>query len=156
MEEDKPFDGEIFGVEFGSSIWEVLKKRNKWHRYEIAFNNWTGEIRTYKDGKLISASNINEDNKPQPLNLEELTGFTIREIKRRIKSACEFYRKYRNRPDKLALDFPQYKTKLHEFGMFPKQGSIGFINPNFEGYNNWLFELAFKDALKEDGENGKE
>jgi hypothetical protein len=56
-----------------------------------------------------------------------------------IKSACDFYLKYRNKPFTLADDFPEYqlviKVKLDHGGL--------------ELYNTWLFKLAFRDVFKE-------
>ena len=79
---------------------------------------------------------------PEPLNLEDLwdwfekkfgkdamnryygyeTNELINEIKRRIKSACEFYLKYKDRPKRLIRDYPEPKINFSDI-----LTEIGFI-----------------------------
>ena len=85
-------------------------------------------------------------------------------IKQRIKSACEFYLKYKDNPELLIKEFPEeLKVKEKEFGAEDELNN--FLNniqdkiKSFDGfgievykkkYNEWLFKLAFKDVLKEE------
>ena len=41
--------------------------------------------------------------------LEECYDFTMGEIKQRIKKACEFYLRYKDKPDSLAKEHPEYR-----------------------------------------------
>jgi len=62
-----------------------------------------------------------------------------------VKSACEFYLKYKDSPKLLMRDFPEYKKKVDYF----LEGMV--ITPTaIVKYNEWLFKLAFKDVLKGD------
>jgi len=47
-----------------------------------------------------------------------------------IKSACDFYLRYRSNPELMWKEHPEYRY-------------------NELGYNDWLFKLAFKDIFKE-------
>ncbi|MCD6477611.1 MAG: hypothetical protein J7K87_01280 [Candidatus Aenigmarchaeota archaeon] len=72
----------------------------------------------------------------QPLDLEEI-GWIIRE---HIKSACEFYLRYKDKPHLLIREYPKYEKQARKF----------LDEDDIEGYNDWLFRLAFKEVL--DGE----
>jgi len=110
-----------------------------------------------------------KNRKPQPLNLEDLGQEWIvfrskelvkemkrrfndleifKKIKHRIKSACEFYLKFRHDPSVFFAFYPQY------YDDFEKE--CGLLSENLEDttcFNEWLFHLAFKDVLG--GENDK-
>jgi len=60
-------------------------------------------------------------------------------LKQRLKSACEFYLRYKDKPELLIKEYPEYKEELDEEGWW-------FSSE----YNNWLFKLAFKDVFKEE------
>jgi len=97
--------------------------------------------------------------KPKPLDLEELwskeetlnrnyNGLEVHNLKRellskvkqRIKSACEFYLKYKDKPELLFEEKREYRVILaHLFG----------DDKDTSRYNEWLFKLAFEDVLKE-------
>ncbi len=104
--------------------------------------------------------------KPQPLDLEvvekevfkwivgepahelgEFFDFTIQEIKQHIKSACEFYLKYKNTPYTFIKENSRYKEKV--VGDF----WLGINNEtqepiwDLDEYNDWLFKLAFKEIF---------
>ncbi|MHA1853775.1 MAG: hypothetical protein ACTSUF_09765 [Candidatus Heimdallarchaeaceae archaeon] len=61
------------------------------------------------------------------------------EVKQRIKSACEFWLRYKDRPDLLYFDFPiwEIRVRCKEFEK----------SKNLKDYNEWLFKLAFKDVI---------
>ena len=107
--------------------------------------------------------------KPQPLDLdiekELIKGYTgeldiyflneilrtkLTEIKQRIKSACEFYLRYRNLPSLLISENPEYEHSLREMMETRKEREKnGDENLDFyDEYNDWLFKLAFKDVFK--------
>ena len=90
------------------------------------------------------------------------------QIKQRIKSACEFYLRYKDKPELLIKEHPEYKK--HEIQIFKNHPTyadeirkIGEIIEETklrevlmevdtfytEKYNDWLFKLAFKDVLEE-------
>ena len=115
--------------------------------------------------------------KPKPLDLKELTDNIFnavvnfyghargdfkdvlrQEIIQRIKSACEFYLRYKDEPDLLIKEHPKYKKELNEIiKIFNKEFSIAIeflsldkieIREHFLPiYNDWLFKLTF--GLKE-------
>jgi len=100
--------------------------------------------------------------KPKPLDLEELKEIIpddecnphirdnhwIPEIKQRIKSACEFYLRYKDNPALLINEYKEYIDELIRKNLikknFAKQGLIIYNDK----YNEWLFKLAFKGVLK--------
>ena len=63
-------------------------------------------------------------------------------MKQYFKSACEFYLKYMNRPDRLAGDYPEYHDEIdHIWGKHIDDDKF------LAEYNEWLFKLVFKDYL---------
>jgi len=85
----------------------------------------------------------------EPEQIMKLLSLLTQEIKQRIKSACEFYLKYKDKPKQLIIDYPEYEEEVKRFmkGMFISP--IAIIK-----YNEWLFRLAFKDVMEGDN-NGK-
>ncbi len=106
------------------------------------------------------------ENKPQPLDLEqvrkevfkwivgqpaneleEFFDFTMEEVEQRIKSACEFWLRYKDNPKLFSEE--QFKIRWEYYS------DLGYLvwNMNrkqWENYNEWLFKLAFKDVLGDD------
>ena len=104
------------------------------------------------------------DRRKEVLATIELIG----EIKQRIKSACEFYLKYKDKPELLLKEYPEYSEKeipildsfdepedkvtfeeyirillkldINDFGEYCRQVE--------NGYNDWLFKLTFKDVFE--------
>ena len=120
--------------------------------------------------------------KPKPLDLEELVekladmifdfyghgrgeikAILKKEIKQRIKEACEFYLRYKDEPNLLKKEFPeQLKADKKKFGAEDiLDNFLTVINDkvtSFDGfgietykrkYNEWLFKLAFRGVLEE-------
>ena len=118
-----------------------------------------------------------ENMKPKPLNFDEIRQIiedeisisaVIEKIKQRIKSACEFYLKYKDKPELLLKEYPEYSEKeipildsfdepedkvtfeeyirillkldINDFGEYCRQVE--------NGYNDWLFKLTFKDVFE--------
>jgi len=84
--------------------------------------------------------------KPEPLYGklgDEVTILSIEEV----KSACEFYLRYKDKPELLFNDFPDYKEIANkEKGIkLELDGEYTYVTIE---YNEWLFRLAFKDVLK--------
>jgi len=89
--------------------------------------------------------------------------FTLREVKQRIRKACEFYLKYKDEPKLLKKEFPeQLKADKKKFGAEDiLDNFLTVINDkitSFDGfgietykrkYNEWLFKLAFRGVFKE-------
>lgn len=75
----------------------------------------------------------------------------IKEVKEKIKSACEFYLKYKDNPELLLKEHPKYKEKIENFRILKPLGN--YIKGKYydvDRYNKWLFKLAFKDVLEGD------
>jgi len=73
-----------------------------------------------------------------------------------VKSACKFYLRYRDKPELLIKEHPEYKEKVNSI-------KLRFVSENSElvdsmmwhylsDYNEWLFKLAFKSILDEKNE----
>jgi len=71
---------------------------------------------------------------PEPLNLEEIkdliekcgygeiaTTLAFKKIKQKLKSACEFYLRYKDKPDLLVKEHPQYKEAIEKLRWIPNQ-----------------------------------
>jgi len=121
-----------------------------------------------EEKELLKKFGYNEDLDLSPLasnigfafndSLKEL----IKEIKQRLKSACEFYLRYKDKPELLFKDFKVKKIGdiCNLFGIewteidlrFRKGKAIVVIDEN---YNEWLFKLTFKPILKNGEENEK-
>jgi len=77
---------------------------------------------------------------------------TIWVIEQRIKLACEFYLKYKDKPTLLLKEHPEYEST--EFSVELDENFKEDFNDFMKKYNEWLFKLAFKDVLGGDI-NGK-
>ena len=100
---------------------------------------------------------------PEPLNKQKIkTTLEIKRLKqgsldnehrfgsikwvklRDIKSACDFYLKYKNRAKKFITDFPEYAENIVLIvGVYADEKRMA-------DYNEWLFKLAFKDVFEGD------
>ena len=68
------------------------------------------------------------------------------ELKQRIKSACEFYLRYKDKPELLIVEHPEYTKLLNEKFGFIKSTNERVVIKHFDlyKYNEWFFELTFK------------
>jgi len=79
-------------------------------------------------------------------DIKQVILLTSEELKQRLKSACEFYLRYKGNPCLFSKE--QFKIKWEcylDIGCLiwnKKQGQ-------WENYNEWLFKLAFKDVFKD-------
>lgn len=64
----------------------------------------------------------------------------VKTLKQRIKSACDFYLRYKDNPELLIQEYPEYKEELDSKFLYFKQNNK--ITPSMY-YNEWLFKLAF-------------
>lgn len=94
---------------------------------------------------------------------EEVIDFTLKKVKQRIKSACEFYLRYKDNPRLLGKEHPLLIEKVNE--LYRKHIEIEEeLGENYDPksktfideYNLWLFKLAFSDIFTEEKERGKE
>ncbi len=76
----------------------------------------------------------------------------IKEIKSRIKSACEFYLRYKDNPDLLLDEYKEIDDVLsEEFGedWLWQFREDKLMRPLIKlEYNEWLFKLAFKGVFE--------
>lgn len=67
-----------------------------------------------------------------------------------VKSACEFFLKYWDRPALLLKEQPQYRKELLEISPYFEKGKLYLIDDDeMAEYNEWLFKLAFADVFAE-------
>ncbi|RLE69131.1 MAG: hypothetical protein DRJ34_01520 [Thermoprotei archaeon] len=78
-------------------------------------------------------------------------------IKQRIKSACEFYLRYKDNPILFWKEQEKYKKQFKKkFGNVVIAGEeMRPFNDWKNQYNKWLFKLAFKDIFKEEENESK-
>ena len=62
-----------------------------------------------------------------------------------IKSACEFYLRYKDKPELLVKEHPELSISEEHFPYPLKK-----ISMPIKHYNKWLFKLTFKDIFKEE------
>ena len=84
------------------------------------------------------------------VNEVEVIKTTKKVIKQRLKSACEFYLRYKDNPDLLMKEQPEYEKETKKFyskGRKTKHRDIiGMWH--LDEYNEWLFRLAFKGVME--------
>ena len=79
------------------------------------------------------------------IDIDKLNEAIINEIKQRIRTACEFYLKYKDKPELLIHDFPEFEAELRDkFELRVPHYSWAYTE-----YNEWLFKLAFKDVFED-------
>ena len=76
-----------------------------------------------------------------------------REIKQRLKSACELYLQYKDNPELFVKELPEYREEVDKIWYKYKQlkPSLHSAKEDFmREYNDWLFHLVFKSVLEDD------
>ncbi len=84
-------------------------------------------------------------------------------IKQRIRVACEFYLRYKDDPELLIKEYPEYKKEIEERNkeflsvtenlkqsLIPDVVKGVVLSFKHKEYNDWLFKLAFKSVLDEE------
>lgn len=104
--------------------------------------------------KYWKEQKYDEKQQRRDYTVEEILELFEQEAKNRIKSACEFYLKYKDNPELLVTDYPEFKRELAGKGVIFVfgGGEMLVVSQNEEKkdkYNEWLFKLAFKDIFKE-------
>jgi len=97
------------------------------------------------DLEKIEEEIIDRFNEHQPHELQEELDLIKEVLKQRIKSACEFYLRYKDKPELLVKEHPEYKKELSS-NLLPLE-ELSYWEQLI--YNEWLFKLAFKDVLEE-------
>jgi len=126
---------------FIEEIYKKIKKRIK-DRYKP--NKFADEwIDIFKDFENI-------DNELEILEL------IIEEVRQRIKSACNFYLRYKDNPELLIDELYYYTNQYSDTYKKLKLEIKKWINKikesyedseMYDKYNEWLFRLAFKSTL---------
>jgi len=68
------------------------------------------------------------------------------ELKQRIKSACEFYLRYKDKPELLIKEHPEYEEEIDDIKKYSDKAF--FREEDIQKYNEWLFKLAFKGVFE--------
>jgi len=77
----------------------------------------------------------------------------IREVRKKIKSACEFWLRYKDNPKQFVEDYPEYEEEVKKFVFLEDLSSTFWYDWSafdYEEYHKWLFKLAFKDVMEKD------
>jgi len=89
--------------------------------------------------------------KQLPDGVKEQDRAYAKKVLERIKSACEFYLKYKDNPKQLVqeqediLDLSDTQTQF-----LVRQKDSFYTETAILEYNEWLFKLAFKDVFREE------
>ena len=70
------------------------------------------------------------------------------EIRQRIKSACEFYLRYKDNPELLIKEHPELKRKCKRLSRWAYESEYK-PHSNMAEYNEWLFKLTFRGVFGE-------
>ena len=83
-------------------------------------------------------------------DIDRAISLTANKIKQRLKSACEFYLRYKDNPKLLIKDNPEYRKLFESECVHTYVWRKIFWQYKYdpEKYNEWLFKLAFKDVLE--------
>jgi len=101
------------------------------------------------DLEEIDEEIIEELNKRQPHDLQTEIDVFKEVIRKRIKSACDFFLRYKGNPSLLIIERPEFREEVEN--MFLDRYSTAKYGVNvwrLEQYNEWLFKLAFKDVFE--------
>ena len=108
-----------------------------------------------KRDDLIIRKKINPSNPPlfkEIVYITKIRDILIDEIKQRLKSACEFWLKYKDNPLLLCEEKPEYKKEFEPFTTAFKSSAFSSQKLKWilDKYNDWLFRLCFKSVLEDD------
>jgi len=79
---------------------------------------------------------------PATINKSEIEEEKLYLVKQCIKSACEFYLRYKDNPKEFLRDYPEHRHFIID--RFVKNTSERGIKYDIKQYNEWLFKFAFK------------
>jgi len=113
-------------------------KQKIWKRLE---KEWDNAIEKYNKERIIVNFPFDDEEEIVKLAIKR----TIKEIKRRLKQACEFYLRYKDKPELFSKEQFKIEHNIHT----PDNQIIIFHKNFWIDYNDWLFKLAFKDVLEE-------
>ena len=102
-----------------------------------------------KRSDLIKYEKIDVSNPPllkETVFITRIRDVLINEIKQRIRAACEFYLKYKDKP---ALFSEEQFSISWRYDRLTGTYIVDLGN-RYTEYNYWLFKLAFKDVLEEE------
>ena len=142
MKKPKPIDLEnflILGVKIPEEAWSVIvsgepfseeRFRGSWKSGKPAQDKWRSMIITQMTEVC-----------------KESIRLTAKEIRERIKSACEFWLRYCQHPEKLQEEhLEDYKKWVVYFAEIrPHQA-----DEDRASYMEWLFKLAFRDVMEDE------
>ncbi len=97
-------------------------------------------------------------NKPEPLNLEDIEqalSYALdlltelkHEIRKKIKSACEFYLKYKDKPALLLEENPRLIRRFPFVFLYRSNAGKYLSDEDMIKYREWLFKRTFKGHFR--------
>ena len=105
------------------------------------------EIEKMLDMIAIVGEDFSEEGADEVLRLRKQK--FMQELKQGLKSACEFYLQYKDKPELLSKEQPEIAKKFDGIGL-PHGDTIYVFLTH---YNDWLFKLVFKSVLEDDVED---
>ncbi|RLF29226.1 MAG: hypothetical protein DRN14_02565 [Thermoplasmata archaeon] len=134
---------------------EVFEK----HKWELNKDEVSNQIATVITKHIGGVNVIYEKHNKE---IDELK----KEIKQRIKKACEFWLRYKDKPELLVKEYPELKGELRRFGLdvnviesiSSKDSEVWVLAKSYtafkhfdkEKYQEWLFKLAFREVIKDE------
>ena len=107
------------------------------------------------DLKEIEEEIIDRFNEHQPHELQEELDLIKEVLKQRLKSACEFYLRYKDNPELLIKEHQTYEPEIMAKFFIGYGNNDKLLVFDIIKYNEWLFKLTFKPILKNGEENEK-
>ena len=139
-------DGEIYPI----------KKSIFYHTYEVIEEKDMNELKSLDFGEILKIIEADFGDFRKAYEIEKY-------IKQCIRVACEFYLKYKDDPELLIKEYPEYKKEIEERNkeflsiaenlkqsLIPDVVKGVVLSFKHKEYNNWLFKLAFKSILDEE------
>jgi len=143
----KPLDLEEDEIQ--KRVKEILKNREDYKYLYDIFENFLQKSKSNLNNGFVLFPNQEEQISIDILALFELSvKETIKEITQRLKSACEFYLRYKDKPELLKKEQKiEFKLKSE---IWAKKRVFNFVRngKKYIDYNEWLFKLAFKPMFE--------
>ena len=127
---------EIIGVKIPKKAWSVLVSGEDFdeERFRKYWKTTTEKENKYRNMIITQLLEVTK----------ESIRLTTKEIKQRIKSACEFYLRYKDKPAVLWKEREEYRRNLIKLDKLEND----YFRFDMDEYNEWLFKLAFRSVMK--------
>jgi len=160
MSEPKPLDLEDFEKNIDCGCIEFWERW--WNAKELERPKIVSEL-TFSIKSLLLSKTKSERNLMLNLLYGDISRYfedsinfgmllLLNKIKQRLKSACEFYLRYKDKPSLLWLEQFEFRKHLKNFGVTKKWVESKNYDSLYDwsDYNEWFFKLTFKGVFEDE------